>query len=180
VSATTIRWRYFLAYQDRTEEAWLQEQARQGLHLARPGLFRFAFVQGEPREETYRLDFQTLRGRARDEYLGLFRDAGWDFLGQVANRYYFRARPDALSSEILSDPESRKDRIRRQMQIGGVLTAILAVQTSIGMTQLFQRLAAHSSQSIGAPVLTIALAGAFTVLGVWCLWQMEQARKREE
>jgi fatty-acid desaturase len=85
-----------------------------------------------------------------------------------------------LSSEILSDPESRKDRIRRQMQIGGVLTAILAVQTSIGMTQLFQRLAAHSSQSIGAPVLTIALAGAFTVLGVWCLWQMEQARKREE
>jgi hypothetical protein len=181
VSASTIRWRYFLVYQDRMQEAWLQAQARRGLHLARPGLFGFTFAQGEPRDEAYRIDFQTLRGHARDEYLGLFRDAGWDFLGQVANRYYFRARPDALSSEILTDAESRMDRIRRQMQVGAILTSGPAFLTSIGMSQLFRRLAApgpHSS--IGAPILIITLAGAFTALGVWCLWQMEQVRKREK
>jgi hypothetical protein len=180
MSPTQIRWRYFFAYQDPAQEAWLEEQARRGLHLTRPGLFRFAFVEGEPRQEKYRLDFQTLRGAARDEYLGLFHDAGWELLGQVANRYYFRARPDALSPEIFSDAESRKDRIRRQMRIGGLITAILGMETSIGVSQLLKRAAVESSRSsLGTPLLTIVLAGAFFGFGVWCLWQMEQAYKRE-
>ena len=180
MSATTNCWRYFLVHQDPKQEAWLEDQARRGLHLVRPGLFRFAFAKGEPRAEKYRLDFQMLRGAARDEYLGLFRDAGWEFLGQVANRYYFRARPEATSPEIFSDVESRKDRIRRQMRVMGVLTAVLAFQTSIGGTQLLKRLAGEtSSLSMGAAALTLILAGAFAGLGVWCLWQMEQAYKRE-
>jgi hypothetical protein len=112
------RWRYFFLDQDAEQETWLERQARRGLHLIRPGVFRFAFAQGKPREDKYRLDFQTLKGAARDEYLGLFRDGGWEFLGQVANRYYFRAGPGALSPEIFSDVASRKERIRRQMRIG--------------------------------------------------------------
>lgn len=176
MSLTAIRWRYFLAYQDSRQEAWLEEQARRGLHLVRPGLFRFTFTQGEPREEKYRLDFQTLRGAAREEYLGLFRDAGWEFLGQVANRYYFRARPDALSPEIFSDAESRRDRIRRQMRFAGLVTALLCLQLSIGVSQLLQR---TDSASRGTSVLTVVLAGAFVLLGIWCIWQMERAYKRE-
>jgi hypothetical protein len=178
---TTIRWRYFLAHQDPTQETWLEEQARRGLRLVRPGLFRFTFVEGQPGEEKYRLDFQTLRGAARDEYLGLFRDAGWEFLGQVANRYYFRARSDALSPEIFSDAESRKARIRRQMRIAGLITAILATQTLMGVTQVLGRLSGESTRtSMGASVLTIILAGSFAALGLWCLWHMEQAYKREQ
>jgi hypothetical protein len=181
MSLTTSRWRYFFVYQDPKQEAWLEEQARRGLHLTRPGLFRFTFVQGEPQEQKYRLDFQTLRGAARGEYLALFRDAGWDFLGQVANRYYFRARPEALSPEIFTDVDSRKDRIRRQMRLAGVVTAILGVQTSIGVSQLLQRQAAASTGSSShIPILTIILAGAFFCLGIWCLWQMEQAYKRQQ
>jgi hypothetical protein len=181
MSPITSRWRYFFAYQDPQQEAWLEEQARRGLHLVRPGLFRFAFTEGEPREEKYRLDFQTLRGAARSEYLGLFRDAGWEFLGQVANRYYFRARPDALSPEILSDVESRRDRIRRQMKLAGVITGVLGFETSMGITQLLQRFAGGTPRaSMGGSILTIILAGAFFCLGVFCLWQMEQAWKRQE
>src|SRR5207244_12886205 len=121
---------------DPAQEAWLAAQARRGLHLARPGLFRFAFVKGEPREEKYRLDFQTLRGAERDEYLGLFRDAGWEFLGQVANRYYFRARPDAMSPDIFTDVESKRDRIRRQMRFCGAIVGLLAFQVSMGVTEM--------------------------------------------
>jgi hypothetical protein len=181
MSLTTIRWRYFFAHEDPKQEAWLEEQARRGLHLTRPGLFRFTFAEGEPREEKYRLDFQMLRGAARAEYLGLFRDAGWEFLGQVANRYYFRARPDAMSPEIFSDADSRKERIRRQMRIAGVITAILALQLSMAATQVLKWFAGESTRSsIGAPMVTLILAGAFTALGVWCIWQMEQAYKRVE
>lgn len=171
---TTNRWRYFFVYEDPKQEAWLEEQARRGLHLIRPGLFRFAFVQGEPREEKYRLDFQTLRGTAREEYLALFRDAGWEFLGQVANRYYFRARPDALTPEIFTDVDSRKERIRRQMRFAGVVTALLGLQTSIGVSRLLEM-----DTTSNVPLLVILLAGSFFCLGIWCLWQMEQAYKRE-
>jgi len=181
MSLTMIRWRYFFAYQDPQQEAWLEEQARRGLHLTRPGLFRFEFVQGEPRDEKYRLDFQTLRGAARTEYLGLFRDAGWEYLGQIANRYYFRAGPHAMSPEIFSDVDSRKERIRRQMRICGVVTAILGLETSIGATHLLQRFGGESSLSpTGASVLTIMLPGAFFCLGVWCIWQMEKAYKQQQ
>lgn len=173
-------WRYFLVHQDPRQEAWLEDQARRGLHLIRPGLFRFSFAQGEPWEEKYRLDFQILRGAARDEYLGLFRDAGWKFLGQVANRYYFRALPEALSPEILSDAESRRNRIRRQMRIMGAITAVLGLEASIGVSQFLKKLAGEAARlSMGGAVLTMILAGAFAALGIWCLWQMELAYKRE-
>jgi hypothetical protein len=106
---TRTLWRFFLAHQDARQEAWFEAQARQGWHLMRPGLFAFTFAAGDPCESTHRLDYQALRGDKRTEYLTLFRDAGWDFLGEKANRYYFRARPEALSPDIHSDPESRKD-----------------------------------------------------------------------
>lgn len=180
MSPTVTRWRYFLVHQDPEQEAWLEDQARRGLHLTRPGLFRFSFVQGAPREEKYRLDFQVLRGAARDEYLGIFRDAGWEFLGQVANRYYFRARPDALSPEIFSDVESRRERIRRQMRVMGAITALLAFETSIGATQILRQLAGQPSRlSMGGAILAVTLAGAFAGLGIWCLWQMQRAYRRQ-
>jgi hypothetical protein len=176
----TTRWRYFLVHQDPELEAWLEEQARAGLHLVRPGLFRFSFTQGEPREEKYRLDFQTLRGAARSEYLDLFRDAGWEFLGRVANRYFFRARPDASSPEIFSDAESRRDRIRRQMRVTGVITALLGFEASVGVSQFLKKLSGEATRiSGGAAVLTMILSGAFAAIGIWMLWQMQQAYKRE-
>lgn len=140
------RWRYFFVHEDPKQEAWHEEQARRGLHLTRPGLFRFAFAEGEPREEKYRLDFRTLRGAAREEYLALFRDAGWEFLGQVANRYNFRARPEASSPEIFTDVESRRDYIRRQLRIGAFITALIGLQLTFGMIQLMQCLSGATAR----------------------------------
>lgn len=136
-------------------------------------------MSGAPSDARDRLDFQTLRGDARREYLALFDDAGWDFLGQVANRYYFRARPDALSPEILSDAESRKDRIRRQMQIAGAITALLLFQVSVAVPRLLEARSVGALDATNVPLMTIILAGSFAALGAWVLWQMEQAYKRE-
>ena len=181
MTSTMTRWRYFLAHQDLAQEAWLEEQARRGLHLSRPGVFRFAFTPGEPRHEKYRLDFQMLRGAARTEYLTLFRDAGWDFLGQVANRYYFRARADAFSPEIFSDAESRRARIQRQLTLAGVLTALLALQTSMIGTRLFGAMNGEpSSMSVTALALIALLTTGFTALGTWCIWRLAQALKAEQ
>lgn len=171
---TTTRWRYFFAHEDAKQEAWLEAHARRGLRLVKPGLFRFTFATGAPADDKYRLDFQLLRGSARQEYLGLFRDAGWEFLGQVANRYYFRATPDALSPEIFSDVASRKARIRRQMQFAGLVTAMLLLQVSIGVSRLMEGATNH------VPIMTVVIAGMFACLSAWILWQMEQAYKRQQ
>ena len=44
------------------------------------------FLHGSPRDDAYRLDFITTRNRAEfQQYLRIFRDAGWEHLGQMGN-----------------------------------------------------------------------------------------------
>jgi hypothetical protein len=79
--------RWFWPWQDEQEEAWLSNLAGQrGLHLASiapPGIYTFCV--GEPRPMIYQLDYQYLKGQDRPTYLQLFRDAGWEYVGQMCN-----------------------------------------------------------------------------------------------
>ncbi len=186
MTPTRTRWRFFLAHQDSKQEAWFEEQARQGWHLLRPGLFGFTFEQGEPCEPRYRLDYQVLRGEKRAEYLALFRDAGWAFLGESMNRYYFRARPEALSPEILSDPDSRKERIRRELRVLGLLLALNGWNTSVMGTKVLRALPwSGGHPGYMAPVdyifpPVLALTALATLLLGWCCWKLARALKSEQ
>lgn len=184
MTRTKTLWRFFLAHQDPHQEAWFEAQARRGWHLAAPGLFGFRFAQGEPREDRYRIDYQSLRGERRAEYLALFRDAGWDFLGAAGNRYYFRARPEALSPEIHTDPESRRDRIRRELRILLLLGGINVWNTIILGGKLARDLLASGPfraeiavDWIFPPALVLMVA--VTVLLAWCSWKLWRALKAE-
>jgi len=186
MTRTKTLWRFFLAHQDRKQEAWFEEQARKGWHLRRPGLFGFTFEEGQSREERFRIDYHALRGKKRAEYLALFRDSGWDFLGESANRYYFRARPEALSPEIFSDPESRRDRIRRELRILGFITALNAWNFLVLGTKVLRELPWTGGRpSYMAPVdyvfppLLVLLAVGVALLG-WCCWQLLRALRQEE
>lgn len=59
----------FWPWQDQEEEAWLENMSRQGLRLKRPILpARYEFTPGQPKEYTYRLDFQdSLKLKNQDE-----------------------------------------------------------------------------------------------------------------
>jgi hypothetical protein len=181
MSPLKSQFRYFLAYQDPRQEAWLEAQALEGWHLTRPGRFAYSFVQGEPRADRYRMDYQVLRGEKRADYLALFRDAGWEFLGEVTNRYYFRARPEALSPEIFSDAESRRDRIRRELRFLGVFLGLLAWNVSTLGTKVAKELqwegwrpVVHNPMDwIFPPVLL--LCALLTLLGMWCVWKLARA-----
>jgi hypothetical protein len=75
--------------------------------------------------------------------------------------------------------ESKKERIRRQMRVAAVITGILALEASFGGTNYLRSSAGvPTGNSPGASLLTLVLAGAFALLGIWCLWQMEQAYKK--
>ena len=181
MTQTKTLWRFFLAHQDARQEAWFEEEARKGWHLVRPGLFGFRFQQGEAGPCRYRIDYQMLRGEQRTEYLTLFRDAGWDFLGEAANRYYFRARPEALTPEIHTDPESRKDRIRRELRILGFLAALNAWNAFVLGTKAFRGgLFPGGHPAYMAPVdwilpPTLVLTALAALLLGWCCWKLVKA-----
>jgi hypothetical protein len=125
---TRVAWRLFWAWNDESEESWLAEMARRGWHLRRPALVRFVFDRGEPAEIVYRLDYHILRGDERGEYLGLFRAAGWEHVGEVANWHYFRTAAAAGSSpDIFTDTESRVGKYRRLLLLLAALFPIFVV-----------------------------------------------------
>ena len=112
---TIQKFKWFWAWQDEKEEAWLAEMAQQGFHLeniALPG--QYTFRQGEPGNYVYRLDFQTLRSKDKDSYLQLFEDAGWEHIGDMGGWVYFRHIVNGTEiPEIYSDLESKMGKYQR-------------------------------------------------------------------
>lgn len=145
-----VRW--FWPWQDEQEEAWLSRQAAQrGLHLlspAPPGIYTFAV--GEPQPVIYRLDYQYLKGQDRPSYLQLFRDAGWEYVGQMSNWQYFR-RPAVLGeeNEIFTDPASKAEKYRRVLPFLMLISILLATQLR---SSLYSR-----SSSMGLEVIRFLL-----------------------
>jgi hypothetical protein len=173
MSTTKNLWRIFFSYSDPEQEAWLESLGRQGWHLAQVAPLRFRFVQGEAREDRYRMDYQLLRGKQRENYLQLFLDAGWDLVGQSGYRYYFRARADAFSSEVYSDADSRKNRLRREMGFAGALLALTAWSTSHTLGRMI-----GSERINWSWTLPVLLALSTMLILLWCVWRLARAQAR--
>ena len=106
--------KWFWAWNDEQQEAWLTEMAREGWHLREPGVFGFyTFEQGAPRNVVYRLDFKTA-GKDWAEYLQLFADAGWEHVGEAGGWQYFRTEaPEGEVPEIYTDKVSKVHKYQR-------------------------------------------------------------------
>lgn len=110
-----IKNKWFWAWQDEKEEAWLSEMAREGLHLEGipfPG--RYKFQKGEPANYVYRLDYQSVKSKDKESYLQLFEDAGWEHVGNMGGWVYFRIKTnDGEAPEIFSDTVSKMGKYQR-------------------------------------------------------------------
>jgi hypothetical protein len=108
-----IKW--FFPWQDEQEEAWLSSMSQGGWHLASVRLpCTYIFRAGEPRDYVYRLDYQTFPKKDRQEYQQLFRDAGWEYIGEMSAWQYFRKEvKEEDSPEIFTDVESKIAKYKR-------------------------------------------------------------------
>lgn len=108
--------KWFWPWEDEQEEAWLEEMSHQGLHLHKADILaQYDFVQDQPEDYIYRLDFQnSLKKKNKDAYLRLFADAGWEYLGEMGGWQYFRilSKPGE-TREIFTDPETKIDKYQR-------------------------------------------------------------------
>jgi len=119
--------KWFWAWQDDREEAWLGEMARQGLHLQHAGLFgQYAFEQGAPRDVAYRLDFIT-QSKKKPDYFQLFQDAGWEHVGEMGGWQYWRKDVEAgKATEIFTDNASK---IQKYQRLLGFLVIFFSIYT---------------------------------------------------
>lgn len=115
------QFRFYWAWEDEKEEAWLRAQAQAGRRLAGvtfPGVYTFEL--GEPTDMVYRLDFFT--GKDQQAYRRIFEDAGWEHAGAYGSWQYFR-KPAAAGEDlqIFTDRASKAEKYRRVL-----LTLVLA------------------------------------------------------
>ena len=108
-----IKW--FWAWQDEKEEAWLNSMSQKGWHLFSVGLpCIYRFQVGESRDYVYRLDYQIHRKEDQQDYLQLFSDAGWEHVGQMSGWHYFRKEAkEEETMEIFTDVESKVTKYKR-------------------------------------------------------------------
>ncbi len=109
------KYKWFWAWQDEKEEAWLHSMSRLGYHLKEPGIFgSYKFDVGIPEDFIYRLDFVTSSTKDKDSYLQLFKDSGWDYLGNMGGWQYFRIKAlEGENPQIFSDHESKIQKYQR-------------------------------------------------------------------
>jgi hypothetical protein len=134
---TIRKYKWFWAWQDDKEEAWLGQMSQQGCHLASLGFPGFYyFTTGEPRNYVYRLDFVT-DAKDYQNYLQLFRDAGWEHLGRMGGWQYFRIlAEEGESPEIYTDPDSKIRKYGRLLTYLIIFLPIYLTIFSRNMTSL--------------------------------------------
>lgn len=157
--AAVRKFKIFGAWQDDKEEIWLREMALKGLHLSHPLVPCFyTFVRGQAGDVAYRLDYLPRRSpQAYSEYLQVFRDAGWEHVGEMAGWQYFR-KPvqDAGAHEIYTDVESKVQKYRR---LFGVLVIFLPLVVMIPLTS-FER---YATSCLGRGIIGFQLGATLLI-----------------
>ena len=105
------KFKFFWADQVVEQEQWLREMAKQGLHLEKLNvLCMWTFVQGEPADIVYRVDFNNESA----DYRQLVEDAGWVRAASLAGWQYWRtAASNGRAPELFTDTKSKKAKYQR-------------------------------------------------------------------
>ncbi len=124
------------------EENWLEEQHRNGWEFEKvTANYIYNFEKVSPEEVVYKLDYQM--SNPTDDYLQMYRDYGWEYLGSVMGWHYFRKKKsdisDANDGEIFSDNESKIQMIdnifkTRMIPLLVIFFAIIIPQLSMGFS----------------------------------------------
>jgi hypothetical protein len=126
---TIKRVRWFWPWQDAQEEAWLASMAQAGWHLKSVGLpCVYLFGRGEPTAYTYRLDYMPADKAKLPEYIQIFRDAGWEYVGEMSNwRYWRKQVAQGETAEIFTDTESKIRKYQRLLAYMGFFLMLLVI-----------------------------------------------------
>ena len=123
---TFRKFKWFWAWEDEKEEAWLRTMSQRGHHLLSAKPFgSYSFVPGDKTDYVYRLDYQINR-KDKQNYLQLFQDAGWEHISEMSGWHYFRKQAEAGDSpEIYTDVESKVTKYKRLIAYVGFMDIMM-------------------------------------------------------
>jgi hypothetical protein len=106
----------FFAWNDEEEEKWLEKKASEGWRLESAAPYVYYFRKSTPEKVAIRLDYKNTLDKDYQEYLGIFRGAGWELVVTFANWHYFRINPENDESpEIYNSDRAKAQKYRRLM-----------------------------------------------------------------
>ena len=174
--------RFFTIADYNEEQAWLEEQHENGWKLVKvTAPCFFTFEECVPEEVSYRLEFN--QTKATDDYLQMYEDYGWDYIGGCMNWSYFR-KPVVESTaegenEIFSDDESRLNMIDRivHTRLIPVIAALITV-ISINMRSMLEESGVWYGSARGVVnIVLIAILVVDICLVSHCLRKFRKLKK---
>ena len=158
--------RFFFLPDFEKEEKYLAKQHRQGWKLIQNYLgFLFVFEKCQPEEVVYQLDFKP-KGQDKSEYIQMFADYGWDYIGDCNHFSYFRKNPSLGEVEIYSDLQSKLEMIGR----------IIGRQFMFGVSLLI--LFTVLFYFLKMPVAVVAMAAITVPILIYCLLGLLHLRRK--
>ncbi|RKP47980.1 DUF2812 domain-containing protein [Cohnella endophytica] len=156
----------FFSWNYEQEEERLNELSLQGWHFEKAGAIKGTFVQDKTIRYTYRLDYQTgLKAEKKEEYVELYRDAGWEYVNSYGAMWHYYRRPWEPGDQprLYSDRESLA---ALYMRIQKVMAVMLLVNFVILSANLMNWLRWLGEKHVGfiIPVIAIYLL-VFGLLG---------------
>jgi len=117
--------RLFGVWQEDKEMEWLRQMSLKGWHLTNACIFIYTFEKGESKDIVYYGDFKSIKKTDIDEYLDIFKDAGWKYICRQGNWFYFSSPADNKYKEVYSDNQSRLGKYRMLLLIHIIIMPML-------------------------------------------------------
>ena len=170
----------YIWYEIDAVEAWLDEQAQQGLRLTDIQGKLCVFQPSDEPPARYRVHVKPHHGyyTQQEEYKETMRELGWEYVGRINYRadVYRAMRPDAV--EINTDEDALRSLLRSNMWFDGIAAAALIALTVYSLWKKFAVTRAYSGfydlllndifveyliPEILLALILVLLAGAFLV-----------------
>ncbi len=104
----------FFAWEDEKEEKWLEQMAAEGWKLISVAPYVYHFERSAPEKVVFRLDYKLTNDKDYQEYLGLFKDSGWELFATFSNWHYFKINPENHETpEIYNSGKAKAQKYRR-------------------------------------------------------------------
>ena len=155
--------KFFTIPQYRQEEKFLSEMHENGwrfAHVSFPGFYHFE--KCEPKQVSYRLDYNQEGIRNKREYVQMFSDCGWEYIEDFVGYSYFR-KEEQLGEEReenFCDDESRLEMMKRVFK-----GRIILISYPAAGTRCISILFSAPTKSILAPGCLLRMASAIERAG---------------
>lgn len=169
--ATVRKYKWFFSWQDEQEEVWLGEMSRTGLHLKRPGSFgSYPFEEGPGRDIAYRLDYNN--EKAKEDYLQLIKDAGWEYLGVRGGWHYWRKEiVNGIVPEIFTDLSSKIQKYQRLIAGYTIATTPVAALYIVGLAMFKNNPGLHPTWFVVLYIVLFMSWIVFASVNAFMVWR---------